>query len=339
VKASVIVPAHNNPGETLRAVQSLRAQVEKAKNVEVIVVDDGSDPPLAKSLRGELDGRRFRIIRNERVLGRGAARNAGSRVARGAVLVFMDSDMTAHPDLVQRHLSVHDVEDGVGCIGRVIWTGTSLLDRYLETRGVQKLRRGENVPWRYLVSGNFSCTKSDFQRAGCFNEGITRWGGEDTLMGYDLHEVGVKLLYAGGAVTYHHNRISLQDVCRKNYTFGRYSLPIMVARSPAMLRELRGHYLTPPAKDEGGRPGRWGHRLVVRVLLRFPGQRLVMGVLRFSGRRISFFCYDYLVYSNILKGFRDYLRLGDRPDDAKEPDPGAQAGPDAGGERHVGATS
>jgi hypothetical protein len=47
---SVIIPAHNRPSATRACVETLLALAYPADRLEIIVVDDGSDPPLAPLL-------------------------------------------------------------------------------------------------------------------------------------------------------------------------------------------------------------------------------------------------------------------------------------------------
>ena len=81
----VVVPSRNRPAWAARAVRSALAQRAVS---EVIVVDDGSDPPL--DLSGIADPR-LRVLRLD---GRGvsAARNAGIAAARASHLAFVDDD-------------------------------------------------------------------------------------------------------------------------------------------------------------------------------------------------------------------------------------------------------
>ena len=313
MRASVVIPAHNRHHDVQRAVRSLEVQVRARDDVELIVVDDGSDPPLANSLDGGDGTRYFTIVRNESVAGRSAARNRGFKASTGEVIVFMDSDMTAHPRFIDKHLEVHERIESVAVVGRVIWTGISRLHNYLETRGVKKLKRNQDVPGRYFDSSNASMRRADFERVGPFHEGIREWGGEDTLMGFNLHEERVPIVYLRSAITYHHSAIDLDELCRRNYTFGRCSLPLLVSSRPKLARELRTHYLVSPHGEEVSLFSRSGAAgILVRGLLRFPGHRVVKRILAASGRRLSFLCFDYLVYSSILRGFRDSLPVGSR---------------------------
>lgn len=81
----VVVPSRNRP---LWAARAARSALAHRVVREVVVVDDGSDPPL--DLAGQADPR-LRVLRLE---GRGvsAARNAGIAAARSSHLAFVDDD-------------------------------------------------------------------------------------------------------------------------------------------------------------------------------------------------------------------------------------------------------
>jgi len=83
---SVIIPTRNRP--QMLAVAVMSALHQTYRNVEVIVVDDGSDTPLNLGRRDD----RVRIIRNEKPVGGAAARNIGLRAAHGEFLCLLDDD-------------------------------------------------------------------------------------------------------------------------------------------------------------------------------------------------------------------------------------------------------
>ncbi|MEM4409257.1 MAG: glycosyltransferase family 2 protein, partial [Candidatus Caldarchaeum sp.] len=73
-------------------------------DVEVIVVDDGSRDGTARVVEEFVHSHpdKVRLVRLERNMGLGNARNVGVSLARGSVVVFLDADMEFQPDFVRR---------------------------------------------------------------------------------------------------------------------------------------------------------------------------------------------------------------------------------------------
>ena len=90
---SVIIPTHNRARLLRRAIRSVLDQAHA--NLELIVVDDGSDDETPAMLR-ELDDPRVRTLRIERG-GAGAARNEGLGMATGDLVAYLDDDNVMHP--------------------------------------------------------------------------------------------------------------------------------------------------------------------------------------------------------------------------------------------------
>ncbi len=85
---SVVIPTRNRPELVVRAIRSVYAQ--RSLPSEVIVIDDGSQPPLV--LPQDLLDARTRLIHHERPLGGAAARNAGLAAAGTSIVAFLDDD-------------------------------------------------------------------------------------------------------------------------------------------------------------------------------------------------------------------------------------------------------
>ncbi|MGA2128969.1 MAG: glycosyltransferase family 2 protein, partial [Xanthobacteraceae bacterium] len=86
---SVIIPTFNRIGQTRRALASVTAQTGiDPDDLEILVVDDASTPPLALDAAGS----NVRILRLARNAGPAGARNAGIAASRGEYLAFLDSD-------------------------------------------------------------------------------------------------------------------------------------------------------------------------------------------------------------------------------------------------------
>ena len=87
---SIIVPVHDEAAIIATALQALAPF--RQRGAEVIVVDGGSQDGTAELARPHADG----VIGAKR--GRGAQMNAGARIARGEMLLFLHADTKLPPD-------------------------------------------------------------------------------------------------------------------------------------------------------------------------------------------------------------------------------------------------
>lgn len=95
---TVIVPMYNAESYIEKCIRSLRKQ--KYRNIEIIVVDDGSQDNSAKICGGFCGkDKRIRLIRQNNQ-GVSAARNAGLEAAKGKFVVFADADDYVDEDYV-----------------------------------------------------------------------------------------------------------------------------------------------------------------------------------------------------------------------------------------------
>jgi glycosyltransferase involved in cell wall biosynthesis len=95
---SIIIPTLNRPQMLMTAVQSALAQT--LANIEVIVVDDGSEPPAELP---ELP--RLRLLHHEFNQGHATARNTGAAAARAERICFLDDDDSLLPHMAEVSLA------------------------------------------------------------------------------------------------------------------------------------------------------------------------------------------------------------------------------------------
>jgi GT2 family glycosyltransferase len=108
MRASVIIRSKDEADRLRLTLASLSGQTQAA---EVVVVNDGSSDHTADVLAaaaGDLD---LVVIHHAAPAGRSGAANAGAARASGDILLFLDGDTLAAPDLVARHLAVHREQD------------------------------------------------------------------------------------------------------------------------------------------------------------------------------------------------------------------------------------
>jgi glycosyltransferase involved in cell wall biosynthesis len=100
---SVVVPAYNGQEKLDLTLAGLASQTYPQELLEVIVVDNGSEPAL------RLEGPRPELARL--ILcdtpGRANARNAGLAASTGDVIHWLDSDVVLAPDALEAHMRWH----------------------------------------------------------------------------------------------------------------------------------------------------------------------------------------------------------------------------------------
>ena len=98
-KVSIIIPVYNTEKYLKRCMDSITAQT--LKELEIIIVDDGSKEPCA-ALCDELAKADSRIkVIHKKNAGSGYARNTGLEYATGEYVGFVDSDDYINPDMYQ----------------------------------------------------------------------------------------------------------------------------------------------------------------------------------------------------------------------------------------------
>ncbi len=91
---SAVIPVYNRGAAVRDAIESVFRQTLPAR--EIIVVDDGSDEPLERTLSQY--NPRVTLIRLKKNAGVSAARNAGAAASSGKYTAFLDSDDLWTPD-------------------------------------------------------------------------------------------------------------------------------------------------------------------------------------------------------------------------------------------------
>lgn len=93
---SVVIPAHNRPALLLEAIQSIAQQ--DYSHYEVVIIDDGSTPPISRVELEVALGRPVIFQRHDSPLGVPRAKNAGIKAAHGEVILLLDDDDLLTPD-------------------------------------------------------------------------------------------------------------------------------------------------------------------------------------------------------------------------------------------------
>ena len=142
-KISIIVPIYNIEKYLPRCLDSILAQTYK--NLEVILVDDGSVDNSGMIADKYARNDQRIIVIHQVNKGVSAARNAGLDLATGDYIGFVDGDDYIEPDMYEILMRIIDEQqvDIAHCGYQMVYP--SRIDYYYNTREKQKMNREEGV--------------------------------------------------------------------------------------------------------------------------------------------------------------------------------------------------
>ena len=119
---SVIIPCYNVEKTVLKALKSVENQTYK--NIEIVIVDDGSTDDSFNIVNNHPSSANIRIIRQENK-GASAARNTGIMEAKGDYIAFLDADDVLVPNAIEILLrAVRQFDSDVSICRYIMTSGT-----------------------------------------------------------------------------------------------------------------------------------------------------------------------------------------------------------------------
>src|SRR5215813_5005650 len=111
-KISVVIPTKNRSALLAETIECVESQTISRDNYEVIVIDNDSCDDTRSLLQQR--AKKFSNLRFgfQEKPGAAATRNAGLRLAKNDLILFIDDDVQAEPGLVQAHLERHQKNSG-----------------------------------------------------------------------------------------------------------------------------------------------------------------------------------------------------------------------------------
>jgi glycosyltransferase involved in cell wall biosynthesis len=173
VDVTIVLPVFNEAGHISAEVKRITASMEASPySYEIMVVNDGSTDDSAAEL-AKLEG--IRLVHFEQNRGSGAARRAGTALARGEIVVWTDADMSYPNDEIPALVAslegadmvvgARRTEEGTHKLARVPakWLIRKLASFLTETEipdlnsGFRAFRREVALQFLHLLPAGFSC--------------------------------------------------------------------------------------------------------------------------------------------------------------------------------------
>lgn len=209
---TVIIPTYNRREWIGECLDSVKAQTYA--HVETIVVDDGSTDGTIEWLRNEPRYSFARLHVQPQNGGASLARNAGIEMARGELIVFIDSDDALAPNHVERAVGVFETRPQTGlfcCDSTLVGPKSETLFEGRTWHEIQNSHTGRPIQtgartlkdlFQYShVFPGFTLPKSVFEKIGSFDQ---------TLFPMDDYDLSLRVAGAGYEVYYCHEPLCLR---------------------------------------------------------------------------------------------------------------------------------
>jgi glycosyltransferase involved in cell wall biosynthesis len=238
LKVSVVIPTWNRAELLARTIDKIEHQSLGRDLYEVIVIDNDSSDDTQSVL--DQKARTYSNLKafSQRKRGSAATRNVGIRAARGDLVLFIDDDILAEPNLVEAHCDYHRRLPESSIIGAVITPWQDSTDpflRYLRDKGIfnpYSIACGP-MDFSYYHTGNVSTSRAVLNDVGGFNEEFAIYGMEDIELGYRLEQLGSRMVHGPDAKAVHQYFPTYEQFIQRCEQAG-YSLGKMIELHPEL---------------------------------------------------------------------------------------------------------
>lgn len=214
---SIVVPTYNRHNQITQTVSALREQNLSKDSYEIIVVDDGSTPPVEISFDDIFPA--FQVLRVEGIE-RSAARNAGAKIAKGEVIIFIDDDMMVSQDFVSSHLQAHSEWSNGLAVGRITLKEDDMKTPFGRFRHQLEITyvpttRGLVESKNFCAAGNMSIKRERFFILGGFDENLNSGEDQDFALRHTAQDG--QIVFLPEAVGVHYDTaLDIRSYCRRS---------------------------------------------------------------------------------------------------------------------------
>ena len=162
-KVSVVIPAYNKADFTVKTVESVLNQTYK--NIEIIVIDDGSTDNTGERLRPYGDKIKYVYKENG---GACSARNTGIRLSTGDYIAPLDCDDMYLPEKIEKSVEYLEKQPDFDFVHTPVY----FIDEKDNILRVYSLRENRHIGWlaKRLIARNLICNSTALIRKSCFED-------------------------------------------------------------------------------------------------------------------------------------------------------------------------
>ncbi len=227
---SIVIPAYNSEGTIAQAIHAALDQGHK--NIEVIVVDDGSTDQTAAIVRS------FPSVKylHQDNAGPASARNHGAFAAKGEILFFTDSDCVPEHDWVERSLLCFKDRSIAAVAGSYgIMNSEDILARCIHAEILYRHQHLMPLYPKVFGSYNVAIRRDIFLRLDGFDPSYRMASGEDNDLSYRILQSGSKIYFEKRSIVKHYHQKDLGKYLKEQSRHGFWRVKMYLAH-PQMVK-------------------------------------------------------------------------------------------------------
>jgi glycosyltransferase involved in cell wall biosynthesis len=222
MRFSVIIPTCNRPGLLDECLTSIEALNYPRTGFEVLVVDDGSDPPPDEVIKRHAQLLPLRYYRHKRQ-GPARTRNCGLSHALAEYVVFTDDDCKPHEDWLRAFDHAFTEHPAAGLGGTIVSDSENTLfgntSQLLVTFLYEYGETGDGH-LRFFCSNNLAFPRQKLLQTGGFEEAFPLAAAEDRDICAKWISHG-ELRFASSAIVRHRQILDFVSFTAQHYRYGR----------------------------------------------------------------------------------------------------------------------
>lgn len=200
---SFLVVTLNRRDDLIECIASILEQ--EHPNKEIIVVDNGSDPPVQSHL-GEAfgDNEALKVIRSEVNLGVSGGRNLGLKHVSGSVVITMDDDAVIRdPLFTSRIIERFDGDPSIGALALKITSfHTGEIEKGAFPWKDKRRPHHEEFETTWFQGGGHAIRKEVYDNVGLFQDYFP-WGHEELDLSLRIVDAGYRIIFFPQAEVFH----------------------------------------------------------------------------------------------------------------------------------------